>query len=226
MGANVSRRPQTQRNVARFFSQVRGSGFDSVRRSQTPWNSLMPRKRSLFKSSTAHQVGRRRGDRPRHGALRRSAEPGRAGPPHPEGRRVAVRRRSARARRGPYRRDRRGRGPVVLCGQDPGDNPGGPVHAARPERSSLARSPSPGRRAGHAPGPGNPAPEPDGPRDRPAPRTAPRSQTSVPMSRCPDSPAASPSRSRAWYQANLAVARFPINPSSISSKPTVPEKSS
>jgi hypothetical protein len=32
MGANVFRRPQTQRDVARIFSQVKGSPFDSVRR--------------------------------------------------------------------------------------------------------------------------------------------------------------------------------------------------
>ena len=32
MGANVFSRLQTQRDVARFFSQVRGSLFDSVRR--------------------------------------------------------------------------------------------------------------------------------------------------------------------------------------------------
>ena len=46
MGANVFSRPQTQRDVARIFSQVRGSPLDSVRRSQTRWNSLT-RKRSL-----------------------------------------------------------------------------------------------------------------------------------------------------------------------------------
>jgi len=46
MGANVFSRPQTQRDVARFFSQIRGSPFDSVRRWQTPQNSLT-RKRSL-----------------------------------------------------------------------------------------------------------------------------------------------------------------------------------
>ena len=32
MGANVFSRPQTQRDVARIFSQVKGSPFDSVRR--------------------------------------------------------------------------------------------------------------------------------------------------------------------------------------------------
>jgi hypothetical protein len=32
MGANVFRRPQTQRDVARIFSQVKGSPLDSVRR--------------------------------------------------------------------------------------------------------------------------------------------------------------------------------------------------
>jgi hypothetical protein len=32
MGANVFRRLQTQRDVARIFSQVKGSLFDSVRR--------------------------------------------------------------------------------------------------------------------------------------------------------------------------------------------------
>jgi hypothetical protein len=31
MGANVFRRPQTQRDVARIFSQVKGSPFDSFR---------------------------------------------------------------------------------------------------------------------------------------------------------------------------------------------------
>ena len=46
MGANVFRRPQTRRDVARFFAQVRSPRFDSVRRWQTPWNSLT-RKRSL-----------------------------------------------------------------------------------------------------------------------------------------------------------------------------------
>jgi hypothetical protein len=40
MGANVFRRPQTQRDVARFLSQVRGSQFDSVRRWQTPGTAL------------------------------------------------------------------------------------------------------------------------------------------------------------------------------------------
>jgi hypothetical protein len=46
MGANVFRRPQTQRDVARIFSQVKGSPLDSGRRLQTRWNSLT-RKRSL-----------------------------------------------------------------------------------------------------------------------------------------------------------------------------------
>ena len=46
MGANVFRRPQPQRDVARLFSQVRSSRFDSVRRWQAPRNSLT-RKRSL-----------------------------------------------------------------------------------------------------------------------------------------------------------------------------------
>jgi len=32
MGANVVSGPQTQRDVARIFSQVKGSLFDSVRR--------------------------------------------------------------------------------------------------------------------------------------------------------------------------------------------------
>jgi hypothetical protein len=32
MGANVFSRPQTQRDVVGFFSQVIGSPFDSVRR--------------------------------------------------------------------------------------------------------------------------------------------------------------------------------------------------
>ena len=32
MGANVFRPPQTQRDVARIFSQVKGSPLDSVRR--------------------------------------------------------------------------------------------------------------------------------------------------------------------------------------------------
>ncbi len=32
MGANVFNRPKTQRDVARFSSQVSGSSFDSVRR--------------------------------------------------------------------------------------------------------------------------------------------------------------------------------------------------
>jgi hypothetical protein len=46
MRANVFSRPPTQRDVARFFSQVRRSRFDSVRRWQTLRNSLT-RKRSL-----------------------------------------------------------------------------------------------------------------------------------------------------------------------------------
>ena len=46
MGANVFSRPQTQRDVARIFSQVKGSPFDSARRRQTLQNSLT-RKRSL-----------------------------------------------------------------------------------------------------------------------------------------------------------------------------------
>ena len=46
MGANVFSRPQTQRDVLGRFVQVKGSRFDSVRRWQTPWNSLT-RKRSL-----------------------------------------------------------------------------------------------------------------------------------------------------------------------------------
>jgi len=35
MGANVFSRFQTQRDVGRFFSQVKGSPLDSVRRLQT-----------------------------------------------------------------------------------------------------------------------------------------------------------------------------------------------
>ena len=46
MGANVFSRPQTQRDVARFFPQVRGSQFDAGRRCRTLRNSLT-RKRSL-----------------------------------------------------------------------------------------------------------------------------------------------------------------------------------
>jgi hypothetical protein len=46
MGANIFSRPQTQRDVARILSQVRGSQLDSVRRQQTLQNSLT-RKRSL-----------------------------------------------------------------------------------------------------------------------------------------------------------------------------------
>jgi len=46
MGANVFSRPQTQRDVLGRFVQVKGSRFDSVRRWQTPQNSLT-RKRSL-----------------------------------------------------------------------------------------------------------------------------------------------------------------------------------
>jgi hypothetical protein len=41
MGANVFSRPQTQRDVARIFSQVKGSPLDSIRRSQTLPNPLM-----------------------------------------------------------------------------------------------------------------------------------------------------------------------------------------
>jgi hypothetical protein len=36
MGANVFSRPQTQRDSIRIFTQVNGSPFDSLRRSQTP----------------------------------------------------------------------------------------------------------------------------------------------------------------------------------------------
>jgi hypothetical protein len=46
MGANVFRRLQTQRDVTGIFWQVKGSPLDSVRRLQTPRNSLT-RKRSL-----------------------------------------------------------------------------------------------------------------------------------------------------------------------------------
>jgi hypothetical protein len=46
MGANVFSRPQTLHDMVRFFSQVTGSQFASVRRWQTPQNSLT-RKRSL-----------------------------------------------------------------------------------------------------------------------------------------------------------------------------------
>ena len=67
MGANVFSRPQTQRDVARFFSQVEGSAFDSVRRWQTLRNSLT-RKRSLVQiqhgpafSKTCPAVGAKRG---------------------------------------------------------------------------------------------------------------------------------------------------------------------
>ena len=40
MGANVFSRPQTERDVARIFSQVKGSPLDSVRRWQTPRTAL------------------------------------------------------------------------------------------------------------------------------------------------------------------------------------------
>ena len=40
MGANVFSRPQTQRDVARTFLQVKGSLLDSVRRWQTPGTAL------------------------------------------------------------------------------------------------------------------------------------------------------------------------------------------
>jgi hypothetical protein len=46
MGANVFSRLPTQRDVARIFSQVKGSPLDSVRRRQKLRNSLT-RKRSL-----------------------------------------------------------------------------------------------------------------------------------------------------------------------------------